>query len=182
LYDCSDGKVVGSQHTTSTVGYRIEGADEIAWPSKSYELANWSTQLRSKVGSCAMVEGGLDGHTAEGIGRTHGGKLRTDTWQSEREKDSALWLVGAETPAYTAWLRAYGRQLLPDTVGLVERGDPARYRETAERPRGEARNGSDRKGGDAQGDCLRWPERTDARVGSYGRYRAVGMNGSFVWA
>ena len=106
----------------------------------------------------------------------------TDTRQSEREKGSALWLVGAETPAYTAWLRAYARQLLPDTVGLVERGDPARYREADERPHGEAGNGSDRKGGDAQGHCLRWPERTDARIGSYGRYRAVGMNGSFVWA
>ena len=34
----------------------------------------------------------------------------------------------------------------------------------------------------AEGDCLRWPERTDARVGSFGRYRAVGMKGSFVWA
>lgn len=87
--------MVGSQHTAFVVGYRIEGADEIAWPSKPYELANWSTQLRSKVGSRPTVEGGLDGHTAEGIGRTHGGKLRMDTWQSEREKDSTLWLVGA---------------------------------------------------------------------------------------
>jgi hypothetical protein len=40
LYDCSDGKVVGSQYTTSAVGYRIEEADEIAWLSNSYELAN----------------------------------------------------------------------------------------------------------------------------------------------
>lgn len=146
MYDCSDGKVVGSQHTTSVVGYRIEEADEIAWPSQSYELANWSTQLRSKVGRRATVEGGLDGHTAEGIGRTHGGKLRTDTWQSEGEKDSTLWLVGWKRFHVVAWLRMARTQSLRDTVGLVERGDPARYRETAERPRGEVRNGSDRKG------------------------------------
>lgn len=65
----------------------MEGADEIAWPSGPYELANWLTQLRSKVGSRAIVGGGPDGHMAEGIGRTHGGM--------EGEKDPALWLVGA---------------------------------------------------------------------------------------
>jgi hypothetical protein len=63
----------------------------------------------------------------------------------------------------------------------VERGDPARYREIANHHGGEARNGSDGVGRLVPTrDFLRWPERTDARVGSYGRYRAVGMNGSFV--
>jgi len=86
--------VVGSQHTGFFVGYGMEETDKVAWPSRPYELANWLTQLRSKVGSRVAVEGGPDGHTAEGIGRTHGGKVRTDTWQSEGEMDSTLWLVG----------------------------------------------------------------------------------------
>jgi len=41
------------------------------------------------------------------------------------ERDATLWLVGAETPLYAAWLGVYSWQLLRDVVGLVGRRDSA---------------------------------------------------------
>ena len=55
------------------------------------------------MGRAESTDGGLQRH-----GETVGGKY-----------DATLWLVGAETSLYAAWLGVYSWQLLRDTVGPV---------------------------------------------------------------
>jgi hypothetical protein len=43
----------------------------------------------------------------------------TNTGRQHREDDSLLWLVGADTSLYAAWLGVYSWQLLRDVVGPV---------------------------------------------------------------
>jgi len=68
-----------------------------------------------------MDEGALRAARAD----TTDGGLRNHGETVRGKYNATLWLVGAETSLYTAWLGVYSWQLLRDVVGPVVRRDLA---------------------------------------------------------